>query len=353
MLDRMLAQIHADPELHNRAKQLTEVPESTGKNGKDNAGKMDRKVSDSTVYVENAKETDMEELIRLGRALKDSGKTLEDVIGKEAAQSLSDKDRRKRRRWRKNARIFIGAAASAAVVLIVSINSNAMRMYWVEKLGWLLGNKPVTTVNNDEEHLGEDREYSEIEALDLIKDELGIRPLYFMKKTNGMAYDSMYIDKEAQWAKMFYQYNNKNIIVLMDRSDKEMSFGSVYDGEIIDSETIKTIGNVEADITHIQRDKKNFAYYATLKNGSVFYQIVGDMETDIFYDLIRKMCIRDRQKVQGNQLKASMTAEMRFPLRFLPGINTEPWKISEQAELQTEHPVTAIRKMRRLQRWKE
>ena len=289
MLDRMLAQIHADPELHNRAKQLTEVPESTGKNGKDNAGKMDRKVSDSTVYVENAKETDMEELIRLGRALKDSGKTLEDVIGKEAAQSLSDKDRRKRRRWRKNARIFIGAAASAAVVLIVSINSNAMRMYWVEKLGWLLGNKPVTTVNNDEEHLGEDREYSEIEALDLIKDELGIRPLYFMKKTNGMAYDSMFIDKEAQWAKMFYQYNNKNIIVLMDRSDKEMSFGSVYDGEIIDSETIKTIGNVEADITHIQRDKKNFAYYATLKNGSVFYQIVGDMETDIFYDLIRNI----------------------------------------------------------------
>ena len=231
----------------------------------------------------------MEELIRLGRALKNSGKTLEDVIGKEAAQSSSDKDKRKRRRWRKSARIFIGAAASAAVVLIVSINSNAMRMYWVEKLGWLLGNKPVTTVNNDEEHLGEDRGYSEIEALDLIKDELGIRPLYFMKKTNGMAYDSMYIDKEAQWAKMFYQYNNKNIIVLMDRSDKEMSFGSVYDGEIIDSETIKTIGNVEADITHIQRDKKNFAYYATLKNGSVFYQIVGDMETDIFYDLIRNI----------------------------------------------------------------
>lgn len=59
------------------------------------------------------------------------------------------------------------------------------------------------------------------------------------------------------------------------------------------------------------------------------------------------------QKVQGNQLKASMTAEMRFPLRFLPGMNTESWKISEQAELQTEHPVTAIRKMRRLQRWKE
>lgn len=143
MLDRMLAQIHADPELHNRAKQLTEVPESTGKNGKDNAGKMDRKVSDSTVYVENAKETDMEELILPWPGTQ---RQLENTGGrywKGGSTVLVRQDRRKRRRWRKNARIFIGAAASAAVVLIVSINSNAMRMYWVEKLGWLLGNKPL------------------------------------------------------------------------------------------------------------------------------------------------------------------------------------------------------------------
>lgn len=288
MLDRMLAQIHADPELHKRAEQLVEVPESTGENEKGSDGKMDREASVPTVHTENDEEADMEELIRLGRALKNSGKTLEDVIGKEAAQSSSDKDKRKRRRWRKSARIFIGAAASAAVVLIVSINSNAMRMYWVEKLGWLLGNKPVTTVDN-EEHFIEDREYTETEALDLIKNELGIRPLYFMEKANGMMYDNMYIDKEAQWAKMFYLYNNKNIIVFMDHSDKDMSLGAVYDGEIIDSKAIKTIGNVEVDVTHIQRDKKNFAYYATLKNGSVFYQVVGDMKPNIFDELIRNI----------------------------------------------------------------
>ena len=74
MLDRMLAQIHADPELHKRAEQLVEVPESTGENGKGSDGKMDREASVPTVYTENDEEADMEELIRLGRALKTAEK---------------------------------------------------------------------------------------------------------------------------------------------------------------------------------------------------------------------------------------------------------------------------------------
>lgn len=288
MLDRMLAQIHADPELHKRAEQLVEVPESTGENGKGSDGKMDREASVPTVHTENDEEADMEELIRLGRALKNSGKTLEDVIGKEAAQSSSDKDKRKRRRWRKSARIFIGAAASAAVVLIVSINSNAMRMYWVEKLGWLLGNKPVTTVNNDEEHLGEDRGYSEIEALDLIKSELGIRPLYFMDMPEGMRYDDTYVEKDAQWAKMFYVYEEKVISVLMDKSDKDMSLGIIYDGNELNVEK-RTINGIDVLIYSIDRDSHNSAYSVELEYGNTFYQIIGDMKANEIENLLNGM----------------------------------------------------------------
>ena len=288
MLDRMLAQIHADPELHKRAEQLVEVPESTGENEKGSDGKMDREASVPTVHTENDEEADMEELIRLGRALKNSGKTLEDVIGKEAAQSSSDKDKRKRRRWRKSARIFIGAAASAAVVLIVSINSNAMRMYWVEKLGWLLGNKPVTTVNNDEEHLGEDRVHTEAESLDLVKNELGIEPIYFSEKPDGMIYDDVYLEEDAQWAKMFYLYQEKVITVLMDKSDKDMSFGIVYDGKELES-TVENVGNIEVIVHKVQRDKIHAFYYAEIEHGNVFYYVSGDMEKPIFLELVRSI----------------------------------------------------------------
>lgn len=284
MLDRMLAQIHADPELHKRAEQLVEVPESTGENEKGSDGKMDREASVPTVHTENDEEADMEELIRLGRALKNSGKTLEDVIGKEAAQSSSDKDKRKRRRWRKSARIFIGAAASAAVVLIVSINSNAMRMYWVEKLGWLLGNKPVTTVDN-EEHFVEDREYTETEALDLIKSELGIQPLYFMNKPDGMVYDDVYIEKDAGWTKIFYSYQQKILVVLMDKSNNEMSLGLTYDGEDMSIQK-REVNNIDILIRQIRRDKNNIGYCAEIEYGNAFYQITGDMEKEVLNELL-------------------------------------------------------------------
>ena len=63
--------------------------------------------------------------------------------------------------------------------------------------------------------------------------------------------------------------------------------------------------------------------------------------------------VQGQQQVQGNRLKTSMSAEMHFPLHFLPGLDTRVWEISEQAEVTAEHPVTAIRKIRRLRRWKE
>ena len=163
-----------------------------------------------------------------------------------------------------------------------------MRMYWVEKLGWLLGNKPVTTVNNDEEHFSEDREYTETEALDLIKDELGIRPLYFLTMPEGMNYDALYIDEDAQWAKMFYLYESKVLTVLMDKSNKDMSFGVVYDGEDLGNINVQ-LKNVDVTIHKIQRDERHIAYSAEMEYGSAFYYVSADMDEEEFLSLIKNV----------------------------------------------------------------
>ena len=75
----------------------------------------------------------------------------------------------------------------------------------------------------------------------------------------------------------------------MDHSDKEMSFGAVQDGEMINKKAIRTIGNIEVDVNCVQRDKQNFAYYATLKEGSAFYQVVGDMGEEVFENLVKNI----------------------------------------------------------------
>ena len=159
-----------------------------------------------------------------------------------------------------------------------------MRMYWVEKLGWLLGNKPVTTVDN-EEHFVEDREYTETEALDLIKSELGIQPLYFMNKPDGMVYDDVYIEKDAGWTKIFYSYQQKILVVLMDKSNNEMSLGLTYDGEDMSIQK-REVNNIDILIRQIRRDKNNIGYCAEIEYGNAFYQITGDMEKEVLNELL-------------------------------------------------------------------
>ena len=260
MLDNILAQIHADPELDAKAK--AEVP---------------------------AKD-DTDELIRLGRALKESGKTLEDVIRDEEIV-FEKKPSGHRRRISRPAKMFAGVAASLLIVFTVSMNSSAMKNFLIERLGWKIGENPATTINTDGElHFSEDREYSEVEALEVIKNELGIAPLFFNKKPEDMDYDDVYVEQEAQWAKMFYTYNGKIMTVIMDKSDENMSMAISYDGEKIEEQEVELpLFATTAIVEMVQRDDKNTAFYAELEYGNAFYSIRGDMEEEVFLELIKNI----------------------------------------------------------------
>ena len=300
MLERMLAMIHADPRLNAKAKESVEVPEST-------EAVHSVSMADGTEAAVRASEdeAEQEELLRLGRALKASGKTLEDILGKdasdgaEASVETDEEDRKKTApvspseekpkrkagwRWKRTARIFAGAAACLLVVFMVSMTSNAMRMFWIEKIGVLLGNRPATTVDN-EEHFSEDKVYTESEALDMIKRTIGIRPVYFREKPAGMKFEQVYVEEDAQWAKMYYDYEEKCVSVLMDRSSTEMSLGVIYDGEDLGTFRMDVNG-IEVIIHKIQRDEEHIAYCAEIEYENTFYSVIGDMKEDVFLELM-------------------------------------------------------------------
>lgn len=303
MLERMLAMIHADPRLNAKAKESVEVPEST------EAVHSVSMVEGTEAAVRASEdEAEQEELLRLGRALKASGKTLEEILGKAASDGpeayaetagsdrkrtapVSPSEKKPKRkaewRWKRTARIFAGAAACLLVVFMVSMTSNAMRMFWIEKFGVLLGNRPATTVNN-EEHFSEDKVYTESEALDLIKRTIGIRPIYFRNMPEDMSFSEVYVEEDAQWAKTFYDYNEKSLRVLMDKSDEDMSLAIVYDGEDLGSIKLDVNGR-DVTVHKIQRDPEHTAYYAEIEYGNAFYSIEGDMEEDVFLRLIENI----------------------------------------------------------------
>ena len=264
ILNNILAQIHADPELEKKAKEPVD-------------GRSE------------SEDDDTEELIRLGRALKESGKTLEDVSGDGTASGKKESGHRKG--ISRRAKMFAGFAASFLIVFTVSMNSSAMRNFLIERLGWMIGENPATTIDTEAElHFSEDREYSEVEALEVIKNELGIAPLFFSKKPETMDYDDVYVDITAQWAKVFYIYNDKIVTVIMDKSDENMSMGISYDGEKLKELEIQLPDySTTAIIKKIQRDDINTAFYAELEYGNAFYVIKADMEETVFLELIKNI----------------------------------------------------------------
>lgn len=260
MLDNILAQIHADPELDARAK--AEVPARD----------------------------DTDELIRLGRALKESGKTLEDVIGDEEV-TFEKKPSGRPRRISRPAKMFVGVAASLLVVFTVSMNSSAMKNFLIERLGWKIGENPATTIDTEADlHFSEDREYSEVEALEVIKNELGIAPLYFREKPEGMIFDKVYVEAEAQWAKMFYIYNELVVTVLMDKTTEDMSMSVIYDGKQIEKREVEIpLFATTVTVEKIQRDDVSTGFYAEMEYGNAFYVIKADMEETVFIELIQSI----------------------------------------------------------------
>jgi len=98
------------------------------------------------------------------------------------------------------------------------------------------------------------------------------------------------VEPEAQWAKMFYVHNEMIVTVIMDKSDENMSMAIAYDGEQLEELEIKLpIYNTIAAIKKIQRDKDNTAFYAELEYGNAYYGITGDMEEDVFLELIENI----------------------------------------------------------------
>jgi len=275
MLDRILSAAHADPKLAAILQQPVgaALPECF--------------VETQSEQMDDSEE-DVEELILLGRALKESGKTLEDIVGEdelsEEANAASPHSQKKKG-WSRRARVMAGAAASILILFTFSMSSEAMRNFLLHKTTWLFANKPVTTVTHSENFI-EDREYAE--AIGLVKTELGVPALCFEKSLEGMSYEEVFLDKEAHYAKIIYKYENKIITVLIDSVNGEMSMSRAYDGELLDVCAIPLWG-LEVEIRKIQRDDDSMAFYADLSYGEGFYSIIADVEEEEFRYLVNNI----------------------------------------------------------------
>ena len=158
-------------------------------------------ISGKSAVADGAEDT--QELLRLGRALKESGRSLEELLaamppagqepslgagavssgeisnaeepGRDGKGKTGRGTHGRRRFFRtRRARVFAGTAAALVVVCAVTMSTQANRMYWVELLETLFV-RGMGTVADEETYTEEGWRSGEGEALDAIKEDMRVQ----------------------------------------------------------------------------------------------------------------------------------------------------------------------------------
>lgn len=209
---------------------------------------------------------------------------------------LSEEDRmaleigRKHLQYRGRRRIlraFGVAAALLAIIFGISMVSEANRIRLMSAFNNLVGKEGIVRLGNEEDRMIVS--VDEREARELIRERLGIIPVDFMYRPDGMEFMGYSLDEQMEMGVLFYQYGDTILSVHILNKEKASSFGMAQDGKV--SETIMaetSVGKVEILETEGAGENEYYTEFF-YKNG--YYIIYGILTREEFVKMIEKILI--------------------------------------------------------------
>lgn len=191
--------------------------------------------------------------------------------------------------------IFMKRAAIVACVAIclfgVSMTSGANRRYIVALWNEIVGDSQLRiTMNVEDEENGEAGTVSEEEAMETIRNELGIQPIRLSYRPKEMVFYHYQIEQKEKKAIMFYQYKDSMLTVSMQSKDTNSKYGQKFDGEVVDEILARGV-NEEVNIWKIDNINENYA--AQIEGTDDYYIIRGSIDEEEFKNIIENISFFD------------------------------------------------------------
>ena len=191
-------------------------------------------------------------------------------------------------RKRKSLRVYVALAAVMIMVLAVSISSVGDGRSLMKTIKSMVGEREVVKVNSGEDNKVIEAE-SEEEAYQVIKNDLGLKPVMtgiWPPKTKFVRAE---IEKDLKVAELYYQYNDENIIYIINGDQAKNSIGISIEDKILD-EYIINVQGVSIDIKECEIEKtKEKRYYASFSYKDTKYFLSGSMERTEFEDILKNL----------------------------------------------------------------
>lgn len=210
-----------------------------------------------------------------------------DIGASSEKSSKNDRPIRKKRNYLRLGKIAGVAGVCLMCVFAVSMTGEANRNHFIEGIRYLAGDDTRVVVGNDEEN--EDINTDEYEAIEDIKNKIGVEVPEFYYRPQGMKFYDYTIAESTGAAYIEYQYRDTMIAFYIDKQNEYTASNiNIIKGE---ENTIDTISEDGVKITIKEiRDKEEVpTCKAVWSKNEVSYSLIGKMEVEDLKKIVEYM----------------------------------------------------------------
>lgn len=211
-------------------------------------------------------------------------------------EKLEDIRREIRRRRRKTSlfgktrrRMLIAVAAVMVLLLGMGIVGSTKKLYIPVIMQKERGDEVNTKVNNTE-LLGS--EYDEEAVCQEIEEKLGVLPVRFKYRPEGMALTYHVINEDAGEAILEYTINDKILHITIYKKNDDSSINSQKDGETMDEVLVESCG-LTVPVQRVEGSLAESYYVTSFEYLNTYYSISSSVEEEQFQKILENILIKN------------------------------------------------------------
>lgn len=196
--------------------------------------------------------------------------------------------RKKKLLGRKRIHMLVAAAAVMTALLGVGLVGSGKKVYEPKVTQNARGDEVTTKINNEEMMTSQ---YDEEAVCQEIQDELGVLPIQFKYRPNGMELTWYQIDLVTGEAILEYSVNENFIHIYIFEKNDNSTISAQYDGVVLGTETIESVGE-DVPLYEIEGSSEGTYYEITFDYLNISYSISSAMEKEEFQKIIENILIK-------------------------------------------------------------
>lgn len=256
------------------------------------AGGAENAVADKVVSMEPESSKEAGTAARATEDFNSPVKTetvaVSDIGGSSKKGSKNDRPVRKKRSYLRLGKIAGVAGVCLMCVFAASMTSEANRSYFIRGLKYLSGDDTRVVVDNDEDN--ESVNTDEYEAIEDIKNKIGVEVPEFYYRPKKMKFYDYTVDEPASLARIEYEYADTMILLFIDKQNENTASNvNVINGE---EKVVDVISNDGIDITIkeiIDKGDEQSTYSARWRYENVEYYLMGKFSEEELKNIVKYM----------------------------------------------------------------